>query len=163
MPEASRSPLASRAIVCFFISRLLKMGLLGIIPSSQQMGTHWMLQVPTLQSGYMLLSGRLYIRFVLVLVISIVAIAIGGGLLLHRVENGALDLNSIMAEPLQCQFDLLDRVEAEAGNDEAGACQAANQRRIGHGQNRRRIDNDHVIHLAQLVEQILEVGMHQQL
>src|SRR5690554_6982667 len=109
MPEASRSPLASSAIVCFFISRLLKMGLLGIIPSSQQMGTHWMLHVPTWQSGYMLLSGRLYIRFVLVLVISIVAIAIGGGLLLHRVDNGALDCSSIMAELLPCQLYLVDR------------------------------------------------------
>src|SRR5690606_41489015 len=50
---------------------------------------------------------------VFILVVTIVSIAIGGGLLLHCVENGALDLNSIMAEPLQCQFDLLDRRSEE--------------------------------------------------
>lgn len=110
----------------------------------------------------MLLSGRLHIRFVLVLIIGVVAVAVRGCALLDGVKDSTFYLDAVMPEALQGQFDLLDRVQAKAGNDEAGARQAANQRRIGHGQNRRRIDNDHVIHLAQLVEQVLEVGMHQQ-
>src|SRR5690554_1474090 len=68
-----------------------------------------------------------------------------------------------MAEPLQCQLNLLDRVEAKAGNNQAGTSQATHQSGIGHRQYRRSIDDDQVIHLTELIQQRLEVGVHQQL
>src|SRR5690606_21889005 len=53
MPEASSRPLANRAIVCFFISRLLKMGFLGLYPvhsSWEPYVTHWF--------SYLMINGR---------------------------------------------------------------------------------------------------------
>src|SRR5690554_2660836 len=79
------------------------------------------------------LSGRLHIRFVLVLIIGVVAVAVRGCALLDGVKDSTFYLDTVMPEALQGQFYLLDGVQTEAGHDEAGAGQAANQRRIGNG------------------------------
>src|SRR5690554_7804414 len=79
------------------------------------------------------LSRRLHIRLVLVLIIGVVTIAVSRGAFFDCVEYSTFYLDAIMTEALERQFDLLDRVQTEAGNDEAGARQATNQRRIGDG------------------------------
>src|SRR5690606_18117678 len=103
-----------------------------IITGRLSMGTRSSLKVPCCSR----VAGRLlHVRLVFVLIVTIVAIAVGCSLFFHRIEDRTLDLDPVMTEALQGEFYLLDRVQAEAGHDQAGAGKASHQCGIGHSQN----------------------------
>ena len=78
------------------------------------------------------------------------------------VEDEALDLNSCVIEPLDGLLEFLDRVLAGAGDDQRGADVTADDRGVGDGEHRRRVDDDRVEARAEFGEQHLKARMHQQ-
>ena len=115
------------------------------------------------QLGQRQAAPRLSGRGVVVVAVGGAVVVGGRGLTHHRVENGALDQNSVLTQTAFAGFDFLNGGHAEARHQQASARLTANQRRIGHGEDGRGVDQNQVVQRRQFGKHLVEVVMHQQL
>src|ERR1700761_8365143 len=90
----------------------------------------------------------------LVLVISIRVVTAAS--LLHGIKDGALDIDAILNKSLPGQGDLTRLIKAKTHYQQAGACKVSDDRRIGDGENRRRVDDHKIVKWHQLRQKIRE-------